>query len=99
MPDACNHSLDSGKTGHFSTLYRLRTGKIFSRHCQIFLVKEEDIFGFGLHFRRKADAVESATANEDDLSRFMSKLQLFFFLTISMKVLTSGWDVQRQSAL
>lgn len=47
---------------------------------------------------KKPDAVESATANEDNLSRFMSKVFLFFF-TISMKVLTSGWDVQRQSVL
>lgn len=39
---------------------------------------------------------ESAAANEDNLSLFMSKSDFF---PVSMKVPTPGWDVQRQSVL
>lgn len=78
LPDACNHPLDSGElvTSSIYTHWELAktlytTAKYFSERRRAFWVWTA--------LQKKPDSVESATANEDNLSRFMSKLQGFFF--------------------
>lgn len=74
---ACNQSLDSSKlvTSWLHTDSELAnilhtTAKYFS--------KMRKTFSVWTALQKKPDTVESATANEDNLSRFMSKLQGFF---------------------
>lgn len=81
LPDACNHPLDSGElvTSSIYTHWELAktlytTAKYFSERRRAFWVWTA--------LQKKSDSVESATANEDNLSRFKSKLQGFFFFLL-----------------
>lgn len=78
LPDACSRSLDPGKLVTSSLYTDWELAKMLPTTAK-YSQERRRAFSVWTTLQRKPDTVESATANEDNLSRFMSKLHFFLF--------------------